>query len=145
MTTAPPLFVFRTTKFLLLFRNFRAKNSSLVILLFGGFTLRRITEQSCLISSLTFSERFLKLFSMLHKISSIGILRGAMTKLRPLSSNLVVYSSMGWVDKLITKFLRLMVFLLRSMVLTCLLLLFMIFYESFTISFSIFQICIVWG
>jgi hypothetical protein len=95
-----------------------------VILFFGGFTLRRITEHSCMISSLALSGRFLMLFSMLHRISSIGILRGAMEKLRPFSSNLVVFSSMGWVYKFITRFLGTMVLtwlVLYSRLLTCLL------------------------
>jgi hypothetical protein len=84
ITVAPPLSALRITKFVLFQRLLIAIRSSLLMLLFGGLELRRITAQSCLIGSLSSSARVLMLSSMQQIRLSIGMEEGEMEKFKPL-------------------------------------------------------------
>ena len=80
---APPLSALRIARFVLFLRFLIAYHSSLLTLLFGGFSLLKIMVQSCLTSPLSSSIKFLILSSMQHIRLSTGMEVGEMEKFNP--------------------------------------------------------------
>ena len=101
MTVAPPLSAFRTTISGSWFKFLRAKCSCLEMLLLGGRDFLRMMEQSCLIFSLMLSGKSLIPYSMLQRMSSLGIVRGEMANLILLQGGLGCFGQFScWIGLL---------------------------------------------
>ena len=104
ITVAPPLSALTMIMSSLFLRFLRARCSSFVRLLFGGFVVLRMIAQSYLTVSLSTSDKFCMLSSISQMIVSVGMFFGAMAKFSPLRRVLASISESTCCDRL-TNFL----------------------------------------